>query len=115
MRRLWLIFAQAVTISVAGLFVLSTLKPGWLRESAPAAVVAILEAPAGNGNPTPAAGAGLPLPAGASSIATTAAGADSRSQPGLRVLSTNSAARLIVTAWAKMSHRRRIMVDSKGG
>ena len=56
MRRLWLIFAQAVTISVAGLFVLSTLKPGWLRESAPAAVVAILEAPAGNGNPTPATG-----------------------------------------------------------
>ena len=56
MRRLWLIFAQAVTISVAGLFVLSTLKPGWLRESAPAAVVAILEAPAGNGDPAPAAG-----------------------------------------------------------
>ena len=56
MRRLWLIFAQAVTISLAALFVLSTLKPGWLRESAPAAVVAILEAPAGNGSPAPAAG-----------------------------------------------------------
>lgn len=56
MRRLWLIFAQAVTISLAALFVLSTLKPGWLRESAPAAVVAILEAPAGIGSPAPAAG-----------------------------------------------------------
>lgn len=56
MRRLWLIFAQAVTISLAALFVLSTLKPGWLRESAPAAVVSILEAPAGNGSPAPAAG-----------------------------------------------------------
>ncbi|HQZ02394.1 MAG TPA: Do family serine endopeptidase [Thauera sp.] len=56
MRRLWLIFAQAVTISVAGLFVLSTLKPGWLRDSAPASVVAILEAPAAVGEQTPAAG-----------------------------------------------------------
>jgi serine protease DegS/serine protease DegQ len=45
MRRLWLIFAQAVTVSVAVLFVLNTLKPEWLRNAAPAAVVAILEAP----------------------------------------------------------------------
>jgi serine protease DegS/serine protease DegQ len=29
MRRLWLVFAQAVTISVAVLFVVSTLKPEW--------------------------------------------------------------------------------------
>ncbi len=50
MRRLWLIFAQAVTISVAALFVLSTLKPQWLRDAAPASVVAILEAPASNGS-----------------------------------------------------------------
>ncbi|MCK6408827.1 MAG: trypsin-like peptidase domain-containing protein, partial [Thauera sp.] len=47
MRRLWLIFAQAVTVSVAVLFVLNTLKPEWLRKATPAAVVAILEAPAG--------------------------------------------------------------------
>ncbi|WP_341645889.1 Do family serine endopeptidase [Thauera sp. SDU_THAU2] len=56
MRRLWLIFAQAVTISVAGLFVLSTLKPEWLRDSAPASVVAILEAPADSGARAPASG-----------------------------------------------------------
>ncbi|ENO84637.1 Do family serine endopeptidase [Thauera linaloolentis] len=56
MRRLWLIFAQAVTISVAGLFVLSTLKPEWLRDTAPASVVAILEAPADSGAHTRAAG-----------------------------------------------------------
>jgi len=56
MRRLWLIFAQAVTISVAGLFVLSTLKPNWLRETAPASVVAIFEAPAASEPPAPAAG-----------------------------------------------------------
>ena len=47
MHRLWLIFAQAVTVSVAVLFVLNTLKPEWLRQATPAAVVAILEAPAG--------------------------------------------------------------------
>ncbi|MCB1908688.1 MAG: Do family serine endopeptidase [Rhodocyclaceae bacterium] len=30
MRRLWLIFAQAVTISVAALFVVASLRPDWL-------------------------------------------------------------------------------------
>ncbi len=30
MRRLWLTFAQAVTVAVAALFVLQTLKPEWL-------------------------------------------------------------------------------------
>ena len=45
MRRLWLIFAQAVTISVAVLFVLTTLKPEWLKGAAPSSVVEILEAP----------------------------------------------------------------------
>ncbi len=30
MRRLWLVFAQAVTVSVAVVFVLQTLKPEWL-------------------------------------------------------------------------------------
>ena len=30
MNRLWLIFAQAVTVSVAALFVIQTLKPEWL-------------------------------------------------------------------------------------
>ena len=30
MRRLWLIFAQAVTVSVAVLFVIQTLKPEWM-------------------------------------------------------------------------------------
>jgi serine protease DegQ len=29
-KRLWLIFAQAVTVFFAGYFVISTLKPGWL-------------------------------------------------------------------------------------
>ncbi|CAL95953.1 Do family serine endopeptidase [Azoarcus olearius] len=46
MRRLWLIFAQAVTVSVAVLFVLNTLKPEWLRAGTPGSVISILEAPA---------------------------------------------------------------------
>lgn len=50
MRRLWLIFAQAVTVSVAVLFVLNTLKPEWLRQATPASVVSILEAPSGERN-----------------------------------------------------------------
>jgi len=44
MRRLWLIFAQAVTISIAVLFVLQTLKPEWLGGSRPS-VVSLQEAP----------------------------------------------------------------------
>jgi Do/DeqQ family serine protease len=49
MNRLWLIFAQAVTISVAALFVVQTLKPEWLstrliEKNAGPAVVAIQQA-----------------------------------------------------------------------
>ncbi|MDD5297760.1 MAG: Do family serine endopeptidase [Rhodocyclaceae bacterium] len=33
MRRIWLVFSQAVTVSVAILFVLATLKPEWLGRS----------------------------------------------------------------------------------
>ncbi|MBI4986063.1 MAG: Do family serine endopeptidase [Rhodocyclales bacterium] len=50
MRRLWFIFAQAVTISVAVLFVVQTLKPEWLERGSVAGaggIVAIQEAPAG--------------------------------------------------------------------
>lgn len=39
-RRLWLIFSQTVTISLAVLFVISTLKPDWLGRS-PASIVAL--------------------------------------------------------------------------
>lgn len=33
LKRLWLIFAQAVTVALAALFVVSTLKPQWLRQA----------------------------------------------------------------------------------
>jgi Do/DeqQ family serine protease len=50
MRRLWSIFAQAVTVSVAVLFVVQTLKPEWLPRlgatagQAPTGVVSLKEA-----------------------------------------------------------------------
>jgi serine protease DegQ len=44
MRRLWLIFAQTVTVALAVLFVLATLKPEWLPEKRPAAPVTLREA-----------------------------------------------------------------------
>ncbi|MFN3983935.1 MAG: Do family serine endopeptidase [Rhodocyclaceae bacterium] len=51
MHRLWLIFAQAVTASVAVLFVLTTLKPQWLNGAAPVAgsVVRIFESAPADG------------------------------------------------------------------
>lgn len=46
MRRLWLIFSQAVTVSLAALFVVATLKPGWLGQNgSQPALVPVLEAP----------------------------------------------------------------------
>jgi Do/DeqQ family serine protease len=39
MRRLWLIFAQATTVAVAALFVISTFRPEWLPSRGGAAIV----------------------------------------------------------------------------
>ncbi len=44
MHRLWLIFAQAATIAVAVLFVVSTFRPEWLP-ARPGAAVAVQQAP----------------------------------------------------------------------
>jgi len=52
MHRLWLFFAQAVTVSVAALFVVITLKPDWLGGRPAPAVVSLQEAAAPD---TPAA------------------------------------------------------------
>jgi serine protease DegQ len=38
MRRLWLLFSQTVTVALAALFVVSTLKPQWIRFGGTAAV-----------------------------------------------------------------------------
>ncbi len=49
MYRLWLIFAQTVTVALAILFVLTTLKPAWLPQAQ--TVVALREAPSEDSNP----------------------------------------------------------------
>ncbi len=41
MRRLWLVFSQAVTVAVAVVFVLSTFKPEWLPRRGGAPVIAL--------------------------------------------------------------------------
>ena len=46
MRKLWLVFAQAVTLTLAVLFVVSLVKPDWLAWRAQ--VVEVREAPAGS-------------------------------------------------------------------
>ena len=56
MKRLWLVFAQSVTVLLAAFFVVATLKPDWLnRRPRIASVVPVIEAPVGA---APAAGAG---------------------------------------------------------
>ncbi len=56
MRKLWLLFAQTVTIVLAGYFVIATLKPHWLGSAGVqrAGTVAVLQAPAGVAGATPA-------------------------------------------------------------
>ncbi|KKW68481.1 2-alkenal reductase [Lampropedia cohaerens] len=53
MRRYWLLFSQSVTVLLATYFVVATLKPQWLQQPAPAA---LLPAAPPTGAPAPAAG-----------------------------------------------------------
>ncbi|MDM0000449.1 trypsin-like peptidase domain-containing protein [Variovorax sp. J22P240] len=47
MKRIWLLFAQVVTVLLAAYFVVATLKPEWLnRRGSLGGVVAVIEAPA---------------------------------------------------------------------
>ena len=53
MRRTWLIFSQAVTVAVAVLFVVATLKPDWLARSPSRMlpqIVSVVSAPAAAGS-----------------------------------------------------------------
>lgn len=57
MKRLWLVFAQTVTLLLAAFFVVATLKPEWLnRKPVVASVVPVLES---NGPAVPISGQGL--------------------------------------------------------
>ncbi|MDH4060864.1 MAG: trypsin-like peptidase domain-containing protein [Aquincola sp.] len=69
MRRLWLIFSQAVTVALAVLFVVATLKPEWLSRSPGQMlpqVVSIAAVPDGPASAAPVASGSL---AGAARIA----------------------------------------------
>jgi len=71
MRRTWLIFSQTVTIAVALLFVVSTLKPEWMGHGGGApSVVSIAAVP-------------RPLPASAGASATGYSGAAKRAAPAV--------------------------------
>jgi serine protease DegQ len=62
MRRLWLVFSQAVTVAVALLFVVATLKPEWLgRGAAAPELVSIVTAPPVAVAPVSASAPGAPL------------------------------------------------------
>ena len=59
MKRIWLLFSQAVTVFVAAYFVVATLQPSWLGRGATTrsgAGIALLEAPPAPANAQPAAG-----------------------------------------------------------
>ncbi|MGL4574414.1 MAG: trypsin-like peptidase domain-containing protein [Burkholderiaceae bacterium] len=70
MRKLWLIFAQAVTSLLAIVFIVATLKPEWLRRGGPipdqisamAPRVLVQEVP--QASPTPATVAAMPMAGG---------------------------------------------------
>jgi serine protease DegQ len=62
MRKTWLIFSQAVTVALAVLFVVATLKPDWIKGGAGPvvapglpAIVSIAPAPVGSAASAPVA------------------------------------------------------------
>ena len=78
MKRLWLLFAQTVTLLVAAYFVVATLKPEWLnRRPSLGSAIALIEAPA-----TPAAS---PMPGSYS-------GAAKKASPAVVSINTSKAA-----------------------
>jgi serine protease DegQ len=56
MRKLWLVFAQAVTVTLAALFVVSLVKPDWLAWRAQVVEVREAAGPASGATALPAAG-----------------------------------------------------------
>ena len=58
MRKTWLVFSQAVTVAVAVLFVVATLKPEWVRRGANGAVPVIASIAASPTQPLPVSPSG---------------------------------------------------------
>jgi Do/DeqQ family serine protease len=91
MRKAWLLFSQTVTVAVALLFVVATLKPGWLKREGETAAVA------------PAASAVVTLPApvrsvtliGPGTAATSYAEAAKRASPAVVSITASRTARRI--------------------
>ena len=77
MRRTWLIFSQAVTVAVAVLFVVATLKPEWLRSGASMAPPGLVTLPA------PIAPGTLPTTLGATGTVNSYAAAARRATPAV--------------------------------
>ena len=75
MKRIWLLFAQAVTVLLAAFFVVATLKPEWLRQrpSWSGGAVPLLQAPVGEGTSGAGTPAVLPAPGSLSAAARKAA------------------------------------------
>jgi serine protease DegQ len=90
MRRLWLIFSQAVTVALALLFVVATLKPEWLQRSPGRMlpqIVSISAVPDGGGVPQAAPGS-----AAASSSFGSLAAAAQRAAPAVVSIAASKAA-----------------------
>ena len=72
LRRLWLVFSQAVTLALALLFVVATLKPQWLPGAAPATALppaTISVVPAVAGQQPVASGSAVALAPGSLAVA----------------------------------------------
>lgn len=87
MRRIWLIFSQAVTVTVAVLFVLTTLKPEWMGRHGIGAlpeVVTVWQAPPSDAASRPAASGTPPGYVAAARSASPAVVSITASRPGAR-------------------------------
>ncbi|TMH02909.1 MAG: Do family serine endopeptidase [Betaproteobacteria bacterium] len=83
MRRTWLIFSQAVTVALALLFVVGTLKPEWLPHRAPAPSLSL---------PAPVGTAVQPASLGAGPYAYSYAAAARRAAPSVVSIAASHAA-----------------------
>ena len=61
MRKSWLLFSQAVTVALAVLFVVATLKPDWVRRGSPSALPSTVSITSSPTQPLPVAPAGGPV------------------------------------------------------
>jgi Do/DeqQ family serine protease len=89
MRKTWLIFSQAVTVAVAVLFVVATLKPEWIRRGGAStdmlpSIVSIVEAP-------PAASASATAASSGAMVVHSYSGAAQRATPSVVSITASKA------------------------